>query len=451
MESESHFRFPNDRVYYGFGFNPVTRAYDPFVYEQYDDAPSTSKGDQLALYARDRFQIGARLSVEAGVRIEHQSGTSDVGAGTVDAWVYAPRVSGSFSLTSDNKTILIGSWGRFHDSILQGFSDAFSAVPQQTNYDSYTWDGSQYVFSYRNEQGASTFQPNLDVTPRYMDELSGGLQHQVNNTLGMGVRVISRSWNNFIDDVRSFDEDGSIIRVVQNVSDGTRTYKAVELTLDKRFSRNWSASGSYTWSRTRGNHFNDDFTSLDDFVGATCQQSVDPGLGDANGKFPCADIQAKLSGTPAYDRPHLVKFTGAYRHEIGRVDLTAGAVGLASSLTTYSKTRTVSVLVPGTDTQATTLTYNYDGLGSDRISGMVFTTDLSIEGTYHASRASDVGMKFEVFNAMNAQDKINVNNTAWCLDNTGACSSIRSTFGTATTRASFVGPRTYRFSLILRF
>jgi hypothetical protein len=452
MESVNHFRFPDNRVFYVFDFNPITRTYEPFVYEQYDDAPSTSKGDQVALYARDRFQLGARVSIEAGLRLEHQTGTSDIGAGTVDAWVYAPRFSGSVSLTSDNKTILVGSYGRFHDSILQGFSDSFASVPQQTNYNSYEWDGSQYVFSYRNEQGGNTFLPNLAVTPRYMDEMTAGFERQVNHHLGFGVRVISRTWKNFVDDVRSFNADGTVSRVVQNVADGARTYRGLEFSLDRRFSNNWSVSGSYTFSHTRGNHFGDDFTALDDFVDATCQQAVDPGLGNAEGKFPCADIQSRLSGTPAYDRPHLAKFAGAYRHPIGRVDLTFGVVGTASSLVTYSKTRTVSVLVPGTDVQATTLTYNYDGLGSERIPGMVMTTDAAIEGTMRSGRSANIGVKFEMFNLLNSQAKIGVNNTAWCADNTTAsCQEVRSAFGTATSRSSFMGPRTFRLTFVVRF
>jgi len=84
VQSMSYFRFPADKVFYVFNFNPNNRTYDPFVYEQYDNAPSTSKGDELALYGRDRFELGSRVSVEAGVRLEHQSGTSDIGVGTVN-------------------------------------------------------------------------------------------------------------------------------------------------------------------------------------------------------------------------------------------------------------------------------------------------------------------------------------------------------------------------------
>jgi hypothetical protein len=296
--------------------------------------------------------------------------------------------------------------------------------------------------------------PDLGVTPRFMDEITAGFQHQVGNVMGLGVRVISRRWENFIDDVRGFDESGSITRVVQNVAGGQRTYRGVEITLDKRFSSNWSASGSYTWSESRGNHFGDDFTALGDFAGATCKQEAgDARLGDPDGRFPCAEVQARLSGRPAFDRPHLAKFAAAFRQPIGPVDLTAGVVGAASSKATFSKERIVSVLIPGSaDVQATTLTYYYDGLGSERIPGIAFTADVAVEAAYRAAGRSEIGVKFEAFNLLNSEDKIAVDNTAWCSSTaSGACSEAVSTFGTATNRGSFLTPRTYRVTFLIRF
>ena len=97
------------------------------------------------------------------------------------------------------------------------------------------------------------------------------------------------------------------------------------------------------------------------------------------------------------------------------------------------------------------MTYNYEGLGSDRTSGLAFTGDLSLEGVYRAARRSEVGMKFETFNLFNNEEKINVNNTSWCNANTGSCATARTNFGTATARASFLAPRTYRIMAFVRF
>jgi hypothetical protein len=453
IESENHFRFPANKLFYVTGFNPVTRTFTPNSYEEYDDAPSTSTGDQFAFYVRDRFQAGPRISIEAGLRLDWQTGNSDVGATTVDAFSVAPRLSGSYALTPDAKTIVIGSYGRFHDSILQDFSDQFASVPQQGNYNVYVWDGAEYVFDSRVEQGANTFKPNTDVSPRHMDEVTVGIERQLSNVLGVSMRYIGRNWSNFVDDVYSFNPDGTLSRVVANLDEADRTYRGLELAVVKRFSNQWTGSGSYTWSRTRGNHVGDAFTNLGDFLDADCLQSTDAGLGDASGVFPCREVQANLAGRPTFDRPHLVKFNGAYTRPVGPIDLTAGVVGSATSKTTYSKQRTVTVLRPGTMSSAgQTLTYFYEPRGSERVEGLLFLTDLSIEATYRAFSRSDVGFKFDVFNLFNNEEKINVNNSNWCNSTaTSACATAVANFGTATARGSFNTPRTIRFTVLVRY
>ena len=60
--------------------------------------------------------------------------------------------------------------------------------------------------------------------------------------------------------------------------------------------------------------------------------------------------------------------------------------------------------------------------------------------------------KFETFNLFNNEEKIAVNNTSWCNATTaGTCTTARNNFGTATSRESFVLPRTFRFTFLVRF
>lgn len=455
MKSVAFFRYPTS-VYYGVeDFDPITRSFTPLDKYVFDDEPSTSTGNQTAFYARDRFQMGPRVSLEAGLRVERQTGKSDIGQGTVDTTDISPRISGSYAVTSDAKTLVVGSYGRYFDGILQGFSDAFANVPQQAAYDYFAWNPltSTYEFVLRNDPSTNTFLPNLDVKPRHLDEFTFGAERQLSNVLGVGARFIWRSWGNFIDDVRTFRSDNTISRVVANVSEAERTYRGIEFTMDKRFSNNWAASGSYTWSRTEGNHFGNDFTALADFAGDMCRQTADSSLGDANGVFPCADLQANLVGRPTFDRPHLIKFNGSYRKPLGPIDLTAGVVGAATSKTTFSRTRTVSVLLPGTTTASgQTQTFNYEGVGSERVDGLLVVADFSLEGSYRAAARSEVGVKFETFNLFNNEEKIAVNNTTWCNATAGAsCVAARDAFGKATARASFQAPRTFRISAFVRF
>jgi hypothetical protein len=147
-----------------------------------------------------------------------------------------------------------------------------------------------------------------------------------------------------------------------------------------------------------------------------------------------------------------VKFNGAYTRPVGAVDLTAGVVGSASSQTTFSKTRTVTVLLPNGSPSGQTQTYFYEPRGSERVDGMLFELDLSVEAAVRSYRRAEVGFKFDVFNLFNDESKVNVNNTAWC-NSTGsaACQTAVSTFGTATSRGSFNVPRTIRFTFLVRY
>jgi hypothetical protein len=457
IRSENSFKFTNAQEFDVIGFNPVTRTYTPDLRFDYDADPSHSKGTQIALYGRDRFQLGSRGSVEAGIRIEKQTGFSDVNALTIDTFVFAPRFSASFAMTPDARTLLVGSYGRFHDGILQGFSDTFSAVPQQTNYNLFVWNGSSYDFVSRFEQGASSFVPNTDVTPRYMDEYTAGVDHKVGRVLGVSARYINRKWANFIDDVRTFNAGGAISRVVANVPDASRTYRGFEFMLDRRLANHWTASANYTFSQTRGNHFADDFSAIGDFVSENCRQSsggvpIDNGLGDANGVFPCASLQTNLMGKPSYDRPHLAKFQAAFSKPMGRFDVTTGFVGSLASKATFTKSRSVNVLLPGTLTASgQTLTYFYEPRGTDRIEGLAKSLDATVEATRRVGRAS-FGMKFDVFNVFNLEDKIAVNNTTWCASSTTpSCQASVNSFGTATVRNSFQVPRTMRFTFVVRY
>ena len=453
MRSESAFRFPVSSLFLATGFNPVTREFTPMARLDYDDQPSNSTGSQLSFFVLDRMRLGSRLSVEGGARIERQRAASDVGATTVRATTLSPRASFSWAVTPDGRHLVVGSAGRMFDAVLLGFSDAFARVPQQANYDLYLWDGTGYAYDSRFEVGASTFQPNTSVRPRHMDEITIGTEHRAGGSSGVGVRYIHRNWGNVIDDVFDFNADGSVSRVVQNVSNGTRTYRGVEFTFDRRLADDWTASASYTYSRSRGNHFADDFSPLADFVNQTCQQTVDQGLGDTAGMFPCSDVQSNLFGVSSFDRPHLVKLNGAYVERFNAVDLTIGLVGNFGSKTTYTKSRTVNVLQPGSlVASGRTLTYFYEPRGSDRVPGMAATLDLAVEAGFHSGVLSNAGFRLDVFNLFNSERQTGVNNTAWCQSTaTEACHAVVSTYGTATTRASFQTPRAIRLSVVTRW
>ncbi len=246
--SSNLFQYPNGQLYIDTSFDLASRAFVPNIRQDYQGGPSTSKGNTYSLYGRDKFDVGSRVFIEAGLRFEYQTGVSDVNADTVDTKTLSPRISSSYDVRGNGKTLMVGSYGRFYQGLLQGFSDSFASVPQQTNYDNFVWNGSSYVFSNRVELGASEFQPNLDLKPTYTDEFTVGAEQQIGQTIGVGVRYIHRDWGNLIDDVLRFRADNTIDRAVVNVDEAERTYRGIEFTFNKRFSNNWNGAVNYTYS-----------------------------------------------------------------------------------------------------------------------------------------------------------------------------------------------------------
>ena len=130
-------------------------------------------------------------------------------------------------------------------------------------------------------------------------------------------------------------------------------YDAVELTINKRFSNNWSALASYRWSRLRGN--------FEDFYRDDNGQS-DPGITSLY-DFPTNDPTYTSIGVPQFgfggdirflcqtgilplDQPHAIKLFGNYQFPMGLnigVGLNSGAglplTPLAATLSTRTAAR----------------------------------------------------------------------------------------------------------------
>ena len=201
-------------------------------------------------------------------------------------------------------------------------------------------------------------------------------------------------------------------REVVNYDAAERDYRGIQLTAEKRFSNNWNAQASYTYSRTRGNHFGDTFTTLGDYLDAQCRTTVDLTVG-TNGIIPCAEVQngANKNGWPTYDRPHNFKLAAAYVRPIGPINLTFGALTEALSMFRHQKERTVDVLTPGTTTfSGERATYYYDERGADPVDGTEWYLDTSIEATWKIYSTAQAGFRAEIFNITDRQEKLRSNN-----------------------------------------
>ena len=113
----------------------------------------------------------------------------------------------------------------------------------------------------------------------------------------------------------------------------------MQFTLEKRFSNNWNAQGSYTYSRTEGNHFARQLHRAGRLPRRAVPHDGRYVRSAPTASIPCAEVKngANKTGRPTYDRPHNFKLNGAYVRPIGPVNLTFGALTEFISKRRYEK------------------------------------------------------------------------------------------------------------------
>lgn len=448
-------RFGGNQLYVDRSFDLANNTYVPSQRRDYEPpVPSTSRGKNTALYALDKFQIGSHFSLNTGVRLEKQTGSSDVAQQVVDTFTVSPRFSGTYDLKGDGKSLVVASFGRFYQNILQQFDDQFAALPPKANFDVFNWDAatSRWIFGARQELGGSTVGVE-NIKPTYLDEFTGGVERQMGRNVGMSLRAIHRRWKNIIDDETTLSSGGAVVlRKFVNLGEAKRSYNALEMIFNKRFTNDWGAQFSYTYARARGNQFGTIASDLANFTGSKCRSAIDPTIGQ-NGLIDCAvAVSANRQGFSPYDRTHVLRAYTAYHVPIKFIQLDISPVVTVQSGDTYQRQATLTVLSsPGIPT-GSTVTYYYEPAGSDRLP-ITYQLDFASEATYPIMGV-EVGLKGEVFNITNTQKQIQASTLGWCDDassNSAACNTARGSYGFGTSRNAFQQPRAYRVTALVRF
>jgi hypothetical protein len=254
--------------------------------------PFTNGGQFITtgLFASDAVRL-ARVTLNLGLRFDHnraisqdlpardldgrETGEMIPGAGTLYTWdVFSPRLGLTVKLTSDGRTILRMSYGRFHQGVLTG--ELAPIHPGLTPITTAAFDPATGLFS----RIISVVDPTMNVridphtkSPR-TDQFGIGLDRDLGHRLTVAVGYVRKTGADYIGwtdtggvyrpDTRMLP-DGRPIDVfvlanstadrrflLTNPSDYSLRYNGMLLAVEKRWARGWQALASYTLSKTEG-------------------------------------------------------------------------------------------------------------------------------------------------------------------------------------------------------
>ena len=303
-----------------------------------------------ALYIQDSWQPVSNLTFNLGVRTEREDVPSFTqgfpGINFSFSDKIAPRLGVAWDVLSNGKFKVFANYGQFFDrfkyelprgSFGGNIFDDYRApiLSSMTDIFSYT---KQYVLSnslvYTNFRVPSNdpndFRVDPDLKPVRQTEITFGTQIDLGASTILGARFTRKQIDETIEDIGYHDENDDEAYFIGNPGRGVcalsacgrypvgadaatpnREYRALEVTLDKRFASNFTVNASYTFSRLFGNYSG--LASTDEYsINGTSRDSP-----NVNRFFDTPFDGFNVGGAPndgrlPTDRPHVFKVFGSY-------------------------------------------------------------------------------------------------------------------------------------------
>jgi hypothetical protein len=377
-----------------------------------------------ALFASDSFSIKNRITADVGIRYDYNRAISQdlpavdaegretnlvtEGRGTMYAWnLLSPRMGVVLKLDRSDRSLLRAHYGRFYQGVLTGELDPIApgnAITRTMAYDATTGGYTRLV---------SEVDPEINLaidrhtrTP-HTDEFSLAFDREITPRVRTSAAYIRKRGDDYIawidrggqyrEETRTLP-DGTVLPVfalttppserrffLTNPASQFVRYDGLVVAMEKRMSKGWQASGSYTYSRAYG------------------LQVVGNGAADAAQFSTIARVNAltfgqdpndltNATGLMANDRPHIFRATGV-------VNLPWYGILVAANCQYFSGkpwAATAVVSLPQARDQRILL----EPRGTRRLEGQSLL-DLRVSKTFSLGPAGRADLIFDVLNLLN--------------------------------------------------
>jgi len=262
-------------------------------YYLYEQQPFMYGGNTntLGAFIDDSWKIGDRLTVNLGLRFDHtnasipswfvldgweKTSTRVPGLDDLIIWdTIAPRLGLAFQLTSDHKTLIKASYGRYY-SALYGNNYIYPG-PAVTDWSISTWDPSTEDWAlWYTIKGDIGYTVDPQLRNPYADVFSLGLERELLPNFSAGATFIYKKEKDLLgwedrgatyqrinlvspDDEKTYPAFNQTSELgttndywIANPSSFGHSYQAFIFSLAKRYSNNWQFYASLAWSKAEG-------------------------------------------------------------------------------------------------------------------------------------------------------------------------------------------------------
>ncbi len=368
---------------------------------------TSADGLIAAVYLLDNWKIADRLLIQPGVRLEKSTYENFKGDKILDFFTASPRIWFTADPWKDGMTKFHGGYGRFYETgnlTLSKFIGRSIQTRMAFNEEVYGRDLNgngeidpgfvERIGRVSLQGGESGTSVDPDIKPMAVDEFSIGLERALCENLSIDLtyehREVHDAWEdnetNLIwnqagtDVIGSKDGTGQQIFNLTSDTKATRTYDALQLSVNRRLDDHWAFNGSYTLAWYKG-------TSPEMLTGGYDNYRQDLFL---NGWLPD-------------DHRHTVKAQFIYAWDFG---LTVGLSGVFMSGGPYSKFflndydggYTNRRAPRGTDPGA-----NLNDTSDDREQRLPDLVDLDVRASFNLKPLTGVDLEFiaDIFNVLN--------------------------------------------------
>jgi outer membrane receptor protein involved in Fe transport len=460
--------------------------------------------ETTSFFVNDTWRVNDRLTLNLGVRYDKNDATDQAGAVTADDYRFSPRLSASYDVKGDGSIILNAGFNRYATAMIQNTATAGSAAGEAV-YNWYMYAGPALAAGteeYPDNEAAlnAVFDwffnvyggpNNLDlaywisipgVVPRvddglrtpYGDEFTLGASFRLGTRGVVRADYVHREYGSFYaseitpgNPVEVPNSGGAVVDdevVINDDSVYNRRYDAIMARFDYRIGSRWSLGANYTWSESYGN-----------FNGETYDSGPVTG-----GFFEYNEYKEQSWNVPNgllnIDQTH--KFRAWVMWDAistSRHNLSLSLLQNFFSGTPYSATGSVDVVPYVGDPEDLGYfgwpgapTYYFSDRGEFRTEN-ISSTDLAINYSFFipiGGGSLEIFLQPEVTNLFNESAVIDPNKTVYTSKNDDSLESFNpftetpvegvhwargSSWGEPQAEGDFQDPRTFRFSVGLRF